>query len=356
MKIAVAAEITPARTLIPILEKLDAEVIGLAHGNGASEILFPYCSNVYSIGAGRKSGVNKRSNFEILKLVLKDINKTRRILSDSNVDLVITCGNAGDVRKALSASKLLSIPTLHIEQDIYNPIEMIAFSNIITAPSSNYKLFLEEKYSLNNVFNIEGYPMVDFINRKELLSKDEIFMRYSLFKDYIVVVLGGDLKYEDIEHLISVISNLEFQFLIVPFRFDENYVNSLVDSDNIHILNGFIDLPSLMKYSLCVIYGAGMGVTLEVAVLGVPAIKILGFHEKHASVDLAKKVGICISNIDDIPINLDILSKPNSKMLIRSSSKSINNIISIINSYENNISCGGFNSFYKIWNARSVFR
>ena len=39
----------------------------------------------------------------------------------------MTCGNAGDVRKGISASKILRIPNLHIEQDIYNPIEMIAF-------------------------------------------------------------------------------------------------------------------------------------------------------------------------------------------------------------------------------------
>lgn len=356
MRIAVAAEITPARTLIPILKKLDADVLGLAHGDGAKEILSPYCYEVLSIGSGRRAGAKKRSNFEILKLVLKDINKTRKILSKSNVDLVITCGNAGDVRKALSASKLLGIPRLHVEQDIYNPIEMIAFANIVTAPSDEYKLFLEEEYSLNNVFNIGGYPMVDFINKKQLLSREEVYNKYSCPDEYVVVALGGDLRYSDIEKIISVISNLNFQFLIVPFRFDKHYVDSLVKTDNIHVLSGYVDLPSLMKYSSAVIYGAGMGITIEATVLGVPAIKILGFHKKHASVDLAKKVGICISEINDIPNVLDMISKPNSNMLIEDSINAIDNLVSLINSYDDNLGKGNFNSITKIWNARSKFR
>lgn len=356
MKIAVAAEITPARTLIPILEKLDADILGLTHGNGVNDILSPYCYEISSIGSGRRSGAKKRSNFEILKLVLKDINKTRKILSKSNVDLLITCGNAGDVRKGLAASKLLGIPSLHIEQDIYNPIEMIAFANIVTAPSNEYKLFLEDKYSLNNVFNIEGYPMVDFINKKELLSYDEVYKEYSIPNEYVVVALGGDLKYGDVEHLISVISKLNFQFLIVPFRFDKHYVDSLVKTDNIHVLGGYVDLPSLMKYSSAIIYGAGMGITIEATVLGVPAIKIFGFHKNHASVDLAKKVGICISEIKDIPDDLNMISKPDSNMLIEGSVKSIDNLVSIINSYGDNIGKGNFNSITKIWNARSKFR
>lgn len=356
MKIAVAAEITPARTLIPILEKLDADVLGLAHGDGASEILDPYCYDVYSIGFGRRSGAKKRSTFEILNLVLNDINKTRKILSKSDVELVITCGNAGDVRKALSASKLLGIPTLHIEQDIYNPIEMIALSNVITAPSKDYKLFLEEKYSLNNVFNIGGYPMADFINKKELLIKEEVYCKYNLQDDYVVVALGGDLRYDDVEKLILLLSELDYQFLIVPFRFDRDYIDSLVNSDNIYILSGYVDLPSLMKYSRAIIYGAGMGITIEATVLGVPAIKLCGFHKKHASVDLAKKVGICISNIEDIPINLDKLSKPNSKLLLDGAIKSVDNLVAIINSYDNYKSRSNFSSIHKIWNARSEFR
>ena len=198
--------------------------------------------------------------------------------------------------------------------------------------------------------------MVDFINKKKLLSYDDVYKEYSIPDEYIVVALGGDLKYGDVEQLISVISKLDFQFLVVPFRFDKMYVDSLVKTDNICVLKGYVDLPSLMKYSSAIIYGAGMGITIEATVLGVPAIKISGFHKNHASVDLARKVGICISEIKDIPNNLDVISKPKSDMLVGESVKSIDKLVSIINSYEDNISKGNFNSITKIWNARSKFR
>ena len=60
---------------------------------------------------------------------MEDIWRVIRSLRGKNIDILMTCGNAGDVRKGISASKILGIPNFHIEQDIYNPIEMIAFSN-----------------------------------------------------------------------------------------------------------------------------------------------------------------------------------------------------------------------------------
>jgi len=69
---------------------------------------------------------------------MKDIIKTVQAVRGKGIELLITCGNAGDVRKGLVAANLLKIPTLHIEQDIYNPIEMIAFANLVTTPSQQY--------------------------------------------------------------------------------------------------------------------------------------------------------------------------------------------------------------------------
>jgi len=42
MKIAVAAEAAPARTLAPILEKLEAECLGLSHVPGAKPVFLKY--------------------------------------------------------------------------------------------------------------------------------------------------------------------------------------------------------------------------------------------------------------------------------------------------------------------------
>ena len=39
MRIAVIAEMAPAKAFIPIIKELDAEIIGLTHGHGVKELL-----------------------------------------------------------------------------------------------------------------------------------------------------------------------------------------------------------------------------------------------------------------------------------------------------------------------------
>ena len=151
MRIAVIAEMAPAKAFIPIIKELDAEIIGLTHGHGVKELMGQYCTEIHSIGQSRGQGAQKRSNSKIASLVMEDIWRVIRSLKGKNIDILMTCGNAGDVRKGISASKILGIPNFHIEQDIYNPIEMIAFSNLITVPSEHYKDYVINKYGLKNV-------------------------------------------------------------------------------------------------------------------------------------------------------------------------------------------------------------
>jgi UDP-N-acetylglucosamine:LPS N-acetylglucosamine transferase len=356
MKIAVAAEMAPARTFIPLLEKLDMEIIGLSHGQGVEELLNPYCNEIYSIGHGRGTGAQKRSNSEIAKLVIQDILKARRALQGKGVDLVLSCGNAGDVRKAISAANLLRIPNLHIEQDIYNPIEMIAFSNLVTAPSAEYKIYLKDNYGLKNVYNIGGYPMAAYVNEMSLVEKEEVKSQFNV-DEFILLALGGDLKGEDISELIRTMESLEKTVLVAPFRFSADYVRNLVKSKQIKVLDGFVDLPSIMRASQAVVYGAGMGITIEAGVLQVPAIKIAGFHHEHASVDLAKELGIKVLDINQIPDGFHDLKKPNGEYLINDAERAVDNLISLINNFDmKKKSKSGLGSLRKIWDARSQFR
>jgi len=359
MKIAVAAELAPAKTIIPVLEKLDAEVIGLAHGNGAEELLTQYCSEIYSIGQGRGAGAQKRSNSKIGYLVMKDILKTAQAVRGNEIDLLITCGNAGDVRKGLSAANLLRIPTLHIEQDIYNPIEMIAFADVITAPSLEYKNYLENHYGLKNVKNIGGYPMASFVDKMKLMDKNKLKDAYSV-DEFILVALGGDLKGEKIPELIKIIESLDKTTLIAPFRFERDYVKSLISphlSSKIKVLNGFVDLPSIMNASDLLIYGAGMGITIEAGVLRVPSIKIAGFHHKHASVDLAGELGIGVVKLENLHNEIENVQMPDGPEMVKNAEKSVDSLLGIINDFEDlKKSKGGFTSLKKIWNARSEFR
>ncbi len=162
--IAIAGEITPSKTIIPIIEKLRErekegklsfkinKLIGLYHGESSKDFLEPYCDETYSIGEGRRG--KKNSTGKLAYLISKDILKSFNALKGKGIDLLITAGNAGDVRKAIVAANILKIPVLHIEQDIYNPIEVISQANLVTVPSNAYKEYLENHYGLKNVVTL----------------------------------------------------------------------------------------------------------------------------------------------------------------------------------------------------------
>ncbi|MBU4536031.1 MAG: hypothetical protein KKF16_09515 [Euryarchaeota archaeon] len=356
MKIAVAAEAAPARTLAPILEKLEVECLGLSHGPGAAEILKPFCSQIYPIGSGRGNSLQKRSRTHIAYLVAGDTLKAVKALKGKNIDLILTCGNAGDVRKGISAANILRIPVLHLEQDIYNPIEMIAFANQVTAPSNKYKKYLEDNYLLKNIENIGGYPLASYINQMTLKNSEDVKNTYHM-DDFILLALGGDLKGSDIPGLIKTMESLEKPVLIVPFRFNSLQVRKMVKSPLIKVVDGFVDLPSIMKSCQAMVYGAGMGITLEAGVLEVSSIKIKGFHHEHSSVDLARDMGIPVVDIDDIPHTLSTVDKPQSKNLIKDAEVAVDKFVNLVNNFRvEGTSKSGWSTFNKIGKARSKFR
>ncbi len=356
MRIAVIAEMAPAKSFIPIIKELDAEIIGLTHGHGVEELLGQYCTEIHSIGQSRGQEAKKRSNSKIASLVVEDIWRVIRSLKGKDIDLLLTCGNAGDVRKGISASKILRIPDLHIEQDIYNPIEMIAFSNLITVPSELYKNYVIEEYGLNNVHVIDGYPMASYVNEMSIEDSNIIKTRYGV-DDFIVLVFGGDVKSEDIPRIIHEAEKLDEDILVIPFRFDTDFVKKFISSPKLKVLDGYIELPSLINASSYMIYAAGMGLTIEAGVLGVPSIKIAGFHRKHSSVDLAKELGIQVTEIDNISNSVNNLKAPKGDWLIKNGKKSVLNVLDLINNFDKMKSnASGVGSCKKIWNARLEFR
>ncbi len=356
MKIAVIAEIAPAKAFVPVLENLDAEIIGLTHGQGADELISQFSTEMYHIGENRGKGAEKRSNARIATLVFEDVLSTIKALKGKGIDLLLTCGNAGDVRKGISAAKFLRISDLHIEQDFYNPIEMIAYSNLITVPSKKYQDFLIDHYHIYNSKVIGGYPMASYVNERQLKDVDLIKSDYDV-DDFILLVLGGDVRGTEIPKIIEQAEKLDRTVLIVPFRFDVAFVKNLVKSPKIKVLDGFVDLLNLMNASSGMIYGAGMGLTIEAGVLEIPSIKLSGFHQQHASNDLAKELGIQMAEIEELPEYINNLKAPHGKWLIEEGEKSVNNIVQLINNFEGQKGkSGGINSFRKIWKARSQFR
>ncbi|KZX16376.1 hypothetical protein MBCUT_08680 [Methanobrevibacter cuticularis] len=378
INIAIACELAPAKTIIPIIKRIKflekeekdylnwnkSKIIGLTHGKGVKELLKPYCNEIYSIGQGRGGGKVKRNNLELASLIIKDIFKAIKAMRGKNIDLLVTCGNAGDVRKSIAAANFLKIPIIHIEQDIYNPIEFISYANLVTLPSKKYEDYFENIYHIDNVVNIGGYPMAnyvkEYINDEKLEISEEISLKYAV-DDFILIVLGGDLKITDLKELITSLENLDFPVIIAPYRFKREQIESLITSNKIKVLDEFVDLLSLLKEAKALIYGAGMGMTIEAGVLEIPSIKIAGFHKKQGSVDLAKDLAIPILEISDLPKNmeeLNKLSKPNGKFLIENSELAIENLVDIINDFDfNNLpKKSGLSAMRAIWKKRSEFR
>ena len=100
MNIAIVAETAPAKTLIPIIEKVDADILSLTHSEGAMELLDPYSREIFSIGEGRRNTTKKRSNFTIAKLVLKDTVRTYNALKKKG-EFVSIMGASGSGKSTL---------------------------------------------------------------------------------------------------------------------------------------------------------------------------------------------------------------------------------------------------------------
>lgn len=356
MNIALVAETAPAKTLIPIISKLDDDILSLTHSEGAMKLLTPYSDEIESIGEGRRNTSKKRSNFTIGRLVLQDTHRTYKALKDRNIDLLLTCGNAGDVRKGILAAKKLDIPRLHIEQDIYNPIEMIAFADLITVPNHIAQKKLKKMYGITNTFNIKGYPQAEYVSKLNLKNPEALYEYYNT-DDFYVLFLGGDTRSKDIPDIMNEVQKLDKTILIVPYRFDVNYVSKFITKTNVYVIDGYVDLISLMNASQGVIYCAGMGVTIEVGALSVPAVKLLGFHEEHASNDLAKSLGISISSVFDIERAVNHMRKPEGKRLIKNGCKASLKVAELTHEMKMfDQTHGGRSSMKRIWNQRKKYR
>ena len=356
MNIAVVAETAPAKTLIPVIEKLNDNIVALTHSEGADTLLRPYSSEVISIGHGRRNTTTKRSDLTIGKLVLQDTLRTYHALKGQNVNMLLSCGNAGDVRKGISAAKRLNIPKLHIEQDLYNPIEMIAYADLITVPNNHAKKILKKMYGIHNTVNIKGYPQAEYVDRVPIIEKEDIYNHYGV-NDFYILFLGGDTRASDIPEIIKQVQKLDKTILIVPYRFEARSISQFVTRKGVYVIDGYVDLISLMNASQGVIYCAGMGVTIEVGALSVPAVKLLGFHTEHASNDLAQSIGINVITAYDIPYAVEHMKEPHGTRLIKNGAKASIKVAELTRDMDMfDTTPGGRKSMKRIWDQRKKYR
>ncbi len=356
MNIGIVAETAPAKTMIPIIDKLDDDIYSFTHSEGAQELLSQYSEETVPIGASRNSLVKKRSRFTMGRLVFQDTRRTYNAMKDKNLDLVLTCGNAGDVRKAIIASNRLKIPVLHLEQDIYNPIEMIAYANIITVPDRSAKKKLKMMYGITNTVNIRGYPQAEYVSTLNITDPEKIYAEYNS-DDFYVLFLGGDTRTSDIPIIMDQMAKLDKTVFVVATRFDIMYLQQFIKSTNVFLVDGFVDMISLMNASSGVIYCAGMGITIELGVLSTPAIKIEGFHTEHASNDLAKSLSIPVVSVYDVTTLIDKIKPTNGHRLAKNGSKAAGKVAELTHEMKMfDQTKGGRRSLRRIWDQRKKYR
>ena len=80
MRIVVMAEMAPAKTFIPIIKELDAEIIVLTHGPGVKELLVNTAAKYIPLVKVEVRVSKKRSNSKIASLVIEDIWNVIRLL------------------------------------------------------------------------------------------------------------------------------------------------------------------------------------------------------------------------------------------------------------------------------------
>ena len=175
-------------------------------------------------------------------------------------------------------------------------------------------------YDITNTVNIGGYPQAEYVSRVPILEAEKIYEQYKN-DDFYVLFLGGDTRASDIPEIIKEAEKIDKTVLVIPFRFETSAITPHITKDNIIVVEGYVDLISLMNASQGVIYCAGMGVTIELGALGVPAVKILGFHTQHASNDLANDLGINVASAQDIDYAVSRMRKPQGKRLIKDGCK-----------------------------------
>ena len=91
-------------------------------------------------------------------------------------------------------------------------MKMCIRDSLITVPSELYKNYVIEKYRLNNVHVIGGYPMASYVNDMSIEDSNIIKARYGI-DEFAVLVFGGDVKSENIPKIIQEVETVSYTHL-----------------------------------------------------------------------------------------------------------------------------------------------
>ncbi|WP_456482538.1 hypothetical protein [Methanopyrus sp.] len=316
MKAFSLVEPSPAKNLIPVWERLleeGWEVAAYGHGRGV-EVLKWEGIETESLGKPRRrQGMLGYVGFSI------DLIRTVRALASERASVVLSSGNTGDARKSLIAARVLRVPSVHLEMDVYNPVEVIRWATRVLVPFSEDWAEVLERRTGVKARVVSGAPLAQYLADRHLSGyipgpvPDE-------YEGRVLVCLGGDITEEGARRLLSDLR--DHDPVVVPFR--------VSPPEGFECVREFVDLPGLMMLADTVVFTGGFGVTIEACVVAKKAVKVSEVHPRHLSHWIAEESGVPVMYLNEGSGAEDAVRmarKPRGKWLVRRGRSAVAEIV-----------------------------
>ncbi|WP_457614606.1 hypothetical protein [Methanopyrus sp.] len=316
MKVFSLVEPSPAKNLLPVWERLleeGWEVAVYGHGYGAEVLEWEGIKTERLGKPRRKQGLFGYIGFSI------DLIRTMRALASERASVVLSSGNTGDARKSLIASRVLGIPSVHLEMDVYNPVEAVRWATRVLVPFSDRWAEILERRVEVKAETVSGAPLGQYLADRHLSGRipGPVPEKY---EGRVLVCLGGDITEKGARQLLSDLK--DYDPVVVPFR-----VNP---PKGFECIQEFVDLPGVMMLADTVVFTGGFGVTIEACVVAKKAVKVSEVHPEHLSHWIAEKSGIPIiylngsSGVEDA---VQIARKPRGGWIIKRGRNAVAEIV-----------------------------
>ncbi len=311
-------EPSPAKNLLPVLERLEREgwdVRVYGHGRG-SEVLRWEGRDARTLGRSRRrEGWRGYLGFAV------DLTRVLARMARDRPSVVLSSGNTGDARKSLLAAAALRVRSVHVEMDVYNPVEVVRFASEVLVPFSREFARELERRSGARARVIPGPPLAQYLAERHLRGEIPGPVPEEC-RDRVLVCLGGDVTEEGARRLLRRLS--EHDPLVVPFR-----VGAPPGFDR---LRGFVDLPGAMMVADTVVFSGGFGVTIEACVVGNRAVKVWELHPRHLSHWIARESGVPVLSLDEVEETdpVEVAERPDGRWLVRGGAEAVDRILEAV--------------------------
>ncbi len=308
-------EPSPAKNLLPVFERLEREgwdVRVYGHGRGA-EVLRWEGRDAPTLGRSRRGeGWRGYLGFAV------DLARVAARMARDRPSVVLSSGNTGDARKSLLAAAALRVRSVHVEMDVYNPVEAVRFASRVLVPfSREFARRLRRRVRVEPEV-IPGPPLAQYLAERHLRGRVPGPVPREC-EGRVLVCLGGDVTTRGARRLLERLS--EHEPLVVPFRVD---APSWCDR-----VEGFVDLPGAMMVADVVVFSGGFGVTIEACVVGRRAVKVWERHPRHLSHWIARESGVPVLSLEEA-VEVDPVSvaeRPEGGWLVRGGEEAVDRIL-----------------------------